>query len=106
MEILVKITLNWFQKAEKPKPSDDGSKAAAIQQGNYTDHQQSPYSLRMQVAPMSQDEMEAFEYVMDLMAKEHPEKTNQSDLIDFGIDSGWLYVDEKKGTLHVSEETP
>ena len=96
--------LQWFQKAQKQV--DDAENASAIKQGNYTDHVDSPYSMRHRLDPMGYDEMDAFDWVINLMDKEHPDaRGRQSDLMDYAIDRGWFYVDPQ-GMLRVAEKAP
>lgn len=102
----MKLVLNWFKKAQKIKVPDDARNPSAVQQGNYTDHVQEPYSKRMQFAPISGDELEAFEWIMNRLDNEHPEAGHkQSALMDWGLDEGWFFVD-KEGMLRVTQEPP
>ena len=99
--------LSWFQKAKAipaPAEGDAVDPATAAMQGSYTDHHESAYAIRQKIAPLHGDELEAFDWVLDKLAKENP-KARQSELIDLGFDEGW-FVEGKRGELRVSQEAP
>lgn len=98
--------LGWFQKAKKAQvPQVNADQESLDVHGKYTDHCRSAYDLRMQIAPLHGDELEAFDWILNKMEKDHPEARSQSDLIDFAFDDGW-FVEGKRGELRVVEEPP
>ena len=100
------MRFSLFKSKEEPKlppPQDEG---AEQQQGGYTDHAQSAYSLRQSTEPLHGEELEAFEWVINHMAEKYPQLAeSQSKLIDKAMDENWFFTGDE-GELRVTEESP
>ena len=58
-------------------------------QGQYTDYQDNPYSLRMRLAPLHGEELEAFNFLIGKLQEREP-KAKQSELVEKGFDLGYF----------------
>jgi len=103
----MKFPVGWFRKANpksRAEPSVD--EQTADMQGKYTDYHDSAYSLRQSIAPLHGEELEAFEWVLNKMAEDHPESAHsQAELIERGFDDRW-FIYGKQGELRVTQEPP
>jgi len=96
---------SWFEKAEKNKLQQVTDDQNASMQGSYVDHDFTPYQLRQSLEPLHGEELEAFNWVIAKMEKDHPGLDSLKDLIDAAFDAGWFTYGDQ-GELRVVNEAP